>query len=47
LVIKWRRLHLVASAGIGLPGYGLTSSIYTKDIDTVMRACNKLKFGET
>ena len=27
--------------------YGLTSSIYTKDIDTVMRACNELKFGET
>ena len=27
--------------------YGLTSSIYTKDFDTVMRACNELKFGET
>jgi lactaldehyde dehydrogenase/glycolaldehyde dehydrogenase len=27
--------------------YGLTSSIYAKDIDTVMRACNELKFGET
>jgi lactaldehyde dehydrogenase/glycolaldehyde dehydrogenase len=27
--------------------YGLTSSIYTKDVDTVMRACNELKFGET
>jgi len=27
--------------------YGLTSSIYTKDLDTVMRACNELKFGET
>ena len=27
--------------------YGLTSSIYTRDIDTVMRACNELKFGET
>jgi lactaldehyde dehydrogenase/glycolaldehyde dehydrogenase len=27
--------------------YGLTSSIYAKDIDTIMRACNELKFGET
>ncbi len=27
--------------------YGLTSSIYAQDIDTVMRACNELKFGET
>ena len=27
--------------------YGLTSSIYTRDMDTVMRACNELKFGET
>jgi len=27
--------------------YGLTSSIYAKDLDTVMRACNELKFGET
>ena len=27
--------------------YGLTSSIYTRDLDTVMRACNELKFGET
>lgn len=27
--------------------YGLTSSIYARDIDTVMRACNELKFGET
>ncbi len=27
--------------------YGLTSSIYTKNIDVVMRACNELKFGET
>jgi lactaldehyde dehydrogenase/glycolaldehyde dehydrogenase len=27
--------------------YGLTSSIYAKDIDTIMRACNEIKFGET
>jgi lactaldehyde dehydrogenase / glycolaldehyde dehydrogenase len=27
--------------------YGLTSSIYTKNVDVVMRACNELKFGET
>lgn len=27
--------------------YGLTSSIYAKDVDTIMRACNELKFGET
>ncbi len=27
--------------------YGLTSSIYTRDIGTAMRACNELKFGET
>jgi lactaldehyde dehydrogenase/glycolaldehyde dehydrogenase len=27
--------------------YGLTSSIYAQDVDTVMRACNELKFGET
>jgi lactaldehyde dehydrogenase/glycolaldehyde dehydrogenase len=27
--------------------YGLTSSIYARDMDTVMRACNELKFGET
>ncbi len=27
--------------------YGLTSSIYTKDIASAMRACNELKFGET
>jgi lactaldehyde dehydrogenase/glycolaldehyde dehydrogenase len=27
--------------------YGLTSSIYTNDMDTVMRACNEIKFGET
>jgi lactaldehyde dehydrogenase/glycolaldehyde dehydrogenase len=27
--------------------YGLTSSIYSKDMDTIMRACNELKFGET
>jgi lactaldehyde dehydrogenase/glycolaldehyde dehydrogenase len=27
--------------------YGLTSSIYTQDLHTTMRACNELKFGET
>ncbi len=27
--------------------YGLTSSIYTQNIDVVMRACNEIKFGET
>lgn len=27
--------------------YGLTSSIFTKSIDLMMRACNELKFGET
>jgi lactaldehyde dehydrogenase/glycolaldehyde dehydrogenase len=27
--------------------YGLTSSIYTKDLDVVMRACNEIRFGET
>jgi len=27
--------------------YGLTSSIYTRDINVAMRACNELKFGET
>ena len=27
--------------------YGLTSSIYTTDYDTVMRAMNEIKFGET
>ncbi len=27
--------------------YGLTSSIYTKSVDVVMRACNELRFGET
>lgn len=27
--------------------YGLTSSIFTKDIGLMMRACNELKFGET
>ena len=26
---------------------GLTSSIYTTDINAAMRACNDLKFGET
>ena len=27
--------------------YGLTSSIYTKDLKTAMRACSDLQFGET
>ncbi len=27
--------------------YGLTSSIYTKDINVAMRACNEIHFGET
>jgi lactaldehyde dehydrogenase/glycolaldehyde dehydrogenase len=27
--------------------YGLTSSIYTRDIGTAMRACNEIRFGET
>ncbi|MGH8021579.1 MAG: aldehyde dehydrogenase [Opitutaceae bacterium] len=27
--------------------YGLTSSIYTSDIDVAMRACNEIQFGET
>lgn len=27
--------------------YGLTSSIYTRDIGAAMRACNELRFGET
>lgn len=27
--------------------YGLTSSIYTRDIGVAMRACNELNFGET
>lgn len=27
--------------------YGLTSSIYTRDVDVVMRACNEFRFGET
>ena len=27
--------------------YGLTSSIFTQNIDVAMRACNELKFGET
>ncbi|WP_436374839.1 aldehyde dehydrogenase [Cytobacillus sp. BC1816] len=27
--------------------YGLTSSIFTQNIDAAMRACNELKFGET
>ena len=27
--------------------YGLTSSIYTRDINVAMRACNEIRFGET
>ncbi len=27
--------------------YGLTSSVYTSNLDVAMRACNELKFGET
>lgn len=27
--------------------YGLTSSIYTRDLGSAMRACNELKYGET
>ncbi|HEY0828544.1 MAG TPA: aldehyde dehydrogenase [Bacilli bacterium] len=27
--------------------YGLTSSIYTQSLDTAMRACKEIKFGET
>ena len=27
--------------------YGLTSSIFTKDVDVAMRACDEIKFGET
>ena len=27
--------------------YGLTSAIFTKDLDVMMRAANELKFGET
>lgn len=27
--------------------YGLTSSIYTQNLDVTMRACNELRFGET
>ncbi|MCO5089475.1 aldehyde dehydrogenase [Bosea sp. (in: a-proteobacteria)] len=27
--------------------YGLTSSIYTRDIGVAMRACNEIRFGET
>ena len=27
--------------------YGLASSIFTKNVDVVMRACNELRFGET
>ena len=27
--------------------YGLTSSLYTRNVDVAMRACNEIKFGET
>jgi lactaldehyde dehydrogenase/glycolaldehyde dehydrogenase len=27
--------------------YGLTSSIYTRSMDVMMRACNEIRFGET
>jgi lactaldehyde dehydrogenase/glycolaldehyde dehydrogenase len=27
--------------------YGLTSSIYTRDLNTVLRACQEIRFGET
>ena len=27
--------------------YGLTSSIYTQNLDVAMRACREIKFGET
>jgi lactaldehyde dehydrogenase/glycolaldehyde dehydrogenase len=27
--------------------YGLASSIFTKDVNVAMRACNELRFGET
>ena len=27
--------------------YGLTSSIYTRDLNTALRACQKIRFGET
>jgi lactaldehyde dehydrogenase/glycolaldehyde dehydrogenase len=27
--------------------YGLTSSVYTNDLNTALRACNELRFGET
>jgi lactaldehyde dehydrogenase/glycolaldehyde dehydrogenase len=27
--------------------YGLTSSIYTRDLDTALRACREIRFGET
>ena len=27
--------------------YGLTSSVFTKDVDLMMRACQELQFGET
>jgi len=45
-------IHLVDSLDEGIENandsvYGLTSSIYTNDIGSAMRACNELKFGET
>jgi lactaldehyde dehydrogenase/glycolaldehyde dehydrogenase len=27
--------------------YGLTSSIYTRDLNTALKACQELRFGET
>jgi len=27
--------------------YGLASSIFTKNVDVIMRACKELRFGET
>lgn len=27
--------------------FGLTSAIFTKDLDTMMRAANEIRFGET
>jgi lactaldehyde dehydrogenase/glycolaldehyde dehydrogenase len=27
--------------------YGLTSSIYTRDLNTALRACQEIRFGET
>jgi lactaldehyde dehydrogenase / glycolaldehyde dehydrogenase len=28
-------------------GYGLTSSIYTRDLNVAVRACREIRFGET